>query len=115
MPGLFPYKQEVRDASACSLSLRVPSDRGNPLRPGLGCCCLPSILLEQRILLSSDCPGAGQDAPQRILSRLTQLLYNLSATVLQGVPFSPFTTFSRKSSWRDWNGERPQYQCVCVV
>ncbi|XP_058630528.1 guanine nucleotide exchange factor DBS isoform X10 [Onychostoma macrolepis] len=47
----------------------------------------------------------GQDAPQRILSRLTQLLYNLSATVLQGVPFSPFTTFSRKSSWRDWNDE----------
>ncbi|ROL46472.1 hypothetical protein DPX16_21656 [Anabarilius grahami] len=45
----------------------------------------------------------GQDAPQRMLSRLTQLLYNLSATVLQGVPFSPFTTFSRKSSWRDWN------------
>ncbi|KAG1956196.1 guanine nucleotide exchange factor DBS [Pimephales promelas] len=48
----------------------------------------------------------GQDAPQRILSRLTQLLYNLSATVLQGVPFSPFTTFSRKSSWRDWNVRR---------
>ncbi|XP_026092757.1 guanine nucleotide exchange factor DBS-like isoform X2 [Carassius auratus] len=47
----------------------------------------------------------GQDAPQRILSRLTQVLYNLSATVLQGVPFSPFTTFSRKSSWTDWNDE----------
>ncbi|XP_056627669.1 guanine nucleotide exchange factor DBS isoform X2 [Triplophysa dalaica] len=47
----------------------------------------------------------GQDAPQRILSRLTQLLYNLSATVLQGVPFSPFTSFSRKSSWKDWNDE----------
>ncbi|KAA0721928.1 hypothetical protein E1301_Tti012002 [Triplophysa tibetana] len=45
----------------------------------------------------------GQDAPQRILSRLSQLLYNLSATVLQGVPFSPFTSFSRKSSWKDWN------------
>ncbi|KAI7810607.1 putative guanine nucleotide exchange factor DBS [Triplophysa rosa] len=50
----------------------------------------------------------GQDAPQRILSRLTQLLYNLSATVLQGVPFSPFTSFSRKSSWKDWNGGRGQ-------
>lgn len=56
----------------------------------------------------------GQDAPQRMLSRLTQLLYNLSATVLQGVPFSPFTTFSRKSSWRDWNGERTEYQLVYV-
>ncbi|XP_077102417.1 guanine nucleotide exchange factor DBS isoform X12 [Siphateles boraxobius] len=52
----------------------------------------------------------GQDAPQRILSRLTQLLYNLSATVLQGVPFSPFTTFSRKSSWRDWNDEIMQQE-----
>ncbi|XP_016151145.1 guanine nucleotide exchange factor DBS-like [Sinocyclocheilus grahami] len=52
----------------------------------------------------------GQDAPQRILSRLTQLLYNLSATVLQGVPFSPFTTFSRKNSWRDWNDEIMQQE-----
>ncbi|XP_026102581.1 guanine nucleotide exchange factor DBS-like isoform X3 [Carassius auratus] len=52
----------------------------------------------------------GQDAPQRILSRLTQLLYNLSATVLQGVPFSPFTTFNRKSSWRDWNDEIMQQE-----
>ncbi|XP_016327043.1 guanine nucleotide exchange factor DBS-like isoform X3 [Sinocyclocheilus anshuiensis] len=52
----------------------------------------------------------GQDAPQRILSRLTQLLYNLSATVLQGAPFSPFTTFSRKSSWRDWNDEIMQQE-----
>ncbi|XP_073699403.1 guanine nucleotide exchange factor DBS isoform X4 [Garra rufa] len=52
----------------------------------------------------------GQDAPQRMLSRLTQLLYNLSATVLQGVPFSPFTTFSRKSSWRDWNDEIMQQE-----
>ncbi|XP_059410547.1 guanine nucleotide exchange factor DBS isoform X12 [Carassius carassius] len=51
-----------------------------------------------------------QDAPQRILSRLTQLLYNLSATVLQGVPFSPFTTFNRKSSWRDWNDEIMQQE-----
>ncbi|TRY92653.1 hypothetical protein DNTS_007701 [Danionella cerebrum] len=50
----------------------------------------------------------GQDAPQRMLSRLTQLLYNLSATVLQGVPFSPFTSFSRKSSWRDWNVEKDE-------
>lgn len=56
----------------------------------------------------------GQDAPQRILSRLTQLLYNLSATVLQGVPFSPFTSFSRKSSWRDWNGERMK-TCVFLM
>uniref|UniRef100_A0A8C1VXQ9 Mcf.2 cell line derived transforming sequence-like a n=1 Tax=Cyprinus carpio TaxID=7962 RepID=A0A8C1VXQ9_CYPCA len=52
----------------------------------------------------------GQDAPQRILSRLTQLLYNLSATVLQGVPFSPFTTFNRKSSWSDWNDEIMQQE-----
>uniref|UniRef100_A0A8C1V296 Mcf.2 cell line derived transforming sequence-like a n=1 Tax=Cyprinus carpio TaxID=7962 RepID=A0A8C1V296_CYPCA len=52
----------------------------------------------------------GQDAPQRILSRLTQLLYNLSATVLQGVPFSPFTTYNRKSSWKDWNDEIMQQE-----
>ncbi|XP_051983069.1 guanine nucleotide exchange factor DBS isoform X2 [Xyrauchen texanus] len=52
----------------------------------------------------------GQDTPHRILSRLTQLLYNLSATVLQGVAFAPFTTASRKSSWRDWNDEIMQQE-----
>ncbi|XP_062383449.1 guanine nucleotide exchange factor DBS isoform X2 [Sardina pilchardus] len=41
----------------------------------------------------------GQEAPVRLVSRLGQLMHNLSPNVLA----SPFN--SRKNSWRDWNDE----------
>ncbi|XP_048090533.1 guanine nucleotide exchange factor DBS isoform X15 [Alosa alosa] len=41
----------------------------------------------------------GQEAPGRLVTRLGQLIHNLSTNVLA----SPFS--SRKNSWRDWNDE----------
>ncbi|KAL6481637.1 hypothetical protein MHYP_G00097170 [Metynnis hypsauchen] len=51
----------------------------------------------------------GQEAPQRIFNRVSQLLHSLSVTVLQGGSFS---TYQRRSSWREWNGETGRHR-VC--
>uniref|UniRef100_A0A3B4D666 Mcf.2 cell line derived transforming sequence-like a n=1 Tax=Pygocentrus nattereri TaxID=42514 RepID=A0A3B4D666_PYGNA len=49
----------------------------------------------------------GQEAPQRIFNRVSQLLHSLSVTVLQGGSFS---TYQRRSSWREWNDEIMQQE-----
>ncbi|XP_072513534.1 guanine nucleotide exchange factor DBS isoform X6 [Salminus brasiliensis] len=49
----------------------------------------------------------GQEAPQRILNRVSQLLHSLSMTLLQGGNFS---TYGRRSSWREWNDEIMQQE-----
>lgn len=46
-----------------------------------------------------------QEAPQRIVTRLSQLLHSLTLTLLQGTSYS---TYTRKSSFMECNGE-----CVC--